>query len=66
MIALNLAYNKNRVYKTLDYGYRDMLNFDFSEKGLGKVSLPNFVYDFPRKMFLHVMSKFHCVIAFTS
>ena len=29
-----------------------MLNFDFSEKGLGLVSLPHFVYDFSRKMFL--------------
>ena len=27
-----------------------MLNFNFSEKGLGLVSPPHFVYDFSRKM----------------
>ena len=50
-IALNLPYNKNKLYKTLDYWSRDMLNFNFSEKGLGLVSPPYFVYDFSRKMF---------------
>ena len=30
MIALNLAYNKNKLYKTLDYWIRDMLDFNFS------------------------------------
>ena len=29
-----------------------MVNFDFLEKGLGIVSLPHFVYNFSRKMFL--------------
>ena len=29
-----------------------MLNFSFSEEGLGLVSPPDFVYDFSRKMFL--------------
>ena len=29
-----------------------MLNFHFSEKSLGLVSAPRFVYDFPSKMFL--------------
>ena len=48
-IALNLAYNKNKLCKTLDYGSRDMLNFDFLEKGLGIFSPPYFVYDFSRK-----------------
>ena len=33
-----------------------MLNFDFSEKGLGIVSPPHFVYDFSRKMFLKLYS----------
>ena len=33
-----------------------MLNFDFLEKGLGIVSLPYFVYDFSRKMFLMLYS----------
>ena len=32
-----------------------MLNFNFSEKGLGLVSPPDFVYDFSRKIVL--MSK---------
>ena len=39
-------------YKTLEYWSRDTLNFDFSEKGLGLVSPPHFVYDLSRKMFL--------------
>ena len=46
-----------------------MLNFDFSEKGLAIVSPPSFVYEFSRKMFLiifYYISKFHCLIAFTS
>ena len=30
MIALNLAYNKNKLYKTQDYWIRDMLDFNFS------------------------------------
>ena len=29
MIVLNLAYNKNKLYKTLDYRFRDALNIDF-------------------------------------
>ena len=54
--SLNLTYNKNKLYKTLDYWSRDMLNFNFSEKGLGLVSPPHFVYDFSRKMFLMLYS----------
>ena len=42
-IALNLAYNKNKLYKILDYWPRDKLNFSFSEKGLGP---SHFVNDF--------------------
>ena len=30
----------------------DMFNFEFSEKGLERVSPPHFVRDFSRKMFL--------------
>ena len=41
-----------QIYRTLEYRSRDMLTFDFLEKGLGIVSLPQFVYDFSRKMFL--------------
>ena len=55
-IALNLAYNKNKLYKTSDYWFRDMLNFNFSEKGLALVSPSNFPYDFSRKMFLMLHS----------
>ena len=52
MVALNSTYNKNKFFKTIDYWSRDMLNFDFSEKGLRIVSPPNFVHNFSRKMFL--------------
>ena len=45
-------YNKNKLYKTLDYWSRDILNFDFLEKGLGIVFPTHFMYDFSRKMFL--------------
>ena len=50
-IALNLPYNKSKLYKTLDYWSRDMLNFNFSEKGLGLVSWPHFAYNFSKKNF---------------
>ena len=47
-----------------------MLNFDFSEKGLGLVSPPQFVYDFFNKNVAHdifyELTKFSCLIAFTS
>ena len=42
-IALNLAYNKNKLSKTCS---RNMLNFDFLEKGLRIVSPPYFMQDF--------------------
>ena len=51
-IALNLAYNKSKLYKTL---YRDMINFSFLEKGLGIISPPHFVYDFFKKNGSHVI-----------
>ena len=69
-----MTYNKNKLYKTLDYRSKDMLNFNFSEKGLGLVFPPYFEHDFSRKMFhmlhselLHMiqLTKFHCLIAFT-
>ena len=34
-----------------------MINFNFSEKGLGLVSQPHFVYNFSGKMFLML----HCI-----
>ena len=43
LIVLNLAYNKNKLYKTLDYRPRDTLNFDILEKDLEIVSPPHFV-----------------------
>ena len=47
-----------------------MINFDFLEKGLGLTPSPHFMYDFTRKNISHVMfyslTKFHCLIAFTS
>ena len=52
LIALILTYNKNKLHKTLDYWSRDMLNLEFLEKSLGVASLPHFVYNFSRKMFL--------------
>ena len=55
-IALNLSYSENKLYKLLHYWSRDMLNFHFSEKRLGLVSPPHFVYNFSRKMFLMLYS----------
>ena len=55
-IALKLAYNKNKLFKTLHYWSRDTLNFDFLDKGLGTVSPPHFVYDFSTKLFLTLYS----------
>ena len=44
-----------------------MLNFHFSEKSLGLVSAPYFVYDFSKKNVSYVaLTKFHGLIAFTS
>ena len=51
-----LAINKNKLYKTLDYWSRDMLNFNFSEKSLELVSPPHILYDFSRKLFLMLHS----------
>ena len=47
-----------------------MLNFDFLAKGLGIVSPPHCIYVFFNKNVSHVtfyqLTKFHCLIAFTS
>ena len=56
LIALKLAYNKNKLFKTLHYWSRDMLNFDFLDKGLEIVSPARFVYNFSTKMFLILYS----------
>ena len=55
-LVFNLVYKKNKLYKTLDYSSRDMLNFDFLEKGLRIVFTSHFEYDFSRKMFLILYS----------
>ena len=47
-----LALQKSKRYKTLDYWSRDMLNFNFSEKGLRLVSPTHFANNFSRKMSL--------------
>ena len=39
-MVFNLAHNKNKLYKTLDYWLKDKLNFDFLEQGLEIVSPP--------------------------
>ena len=49
LIALKLAYNRNKLFKTLHYWSRDMFNFDILDKGLGIVSPAHFVYDFSTK-----------------
>ena len=51
-IAFKLGYNRNRLFKTLHYWSRDMLNFGFLDKGLGIVSPALFVHDFSTKIFL--------------
>ena len=62
-----MAYNKNKLYKTLDYWSRDMLNFSFSEKSVGLVSQSHLVYDLSgKKIFMLHSIKFHCHVAFTS
>ena len=47
-----LSIQQKQTVKTLDYWSRDMLNFNFSEKGMGLVFPPHFEHDFSRKMFL--------------
>ena len=55
-MALNLSYNKNKLYRSLDYWSRDILHFNFWEKYVGLVSPPYSLYGFPRKMFLRLWS----------
>ena len=43
---------RNKLFKTLHYWSRDMLNFYFLDKGLGRVFPAHFVYVFSTKMFL--------------
>ena len=55
-IALKLTYNRNKLFKTLNYWSRDMLNFAILDKGLGIVPAEHFVYDFSTKMFIKLYS----------
>ena len=55
-VTLNLEYNKNKLYKTLGYSSKDMLNLNFPEKGLGLVSSAHFVYYFSRITLLMLYS----------
>ena len=55
-IALKLAYDRNKLFKTLHYWFRDLLSFDFLDKGLRIVSLAYFVYDFSTRTFLMLYS----------
>ena len=55
-IVLKLAYNRNKLFKTLHYWSRDMLNFDYLDKGLRIVSPAHFGYDFSTEMFLVLYS----------
>ena len=46
-----------------------MVNFNFSEKVLGLIYPPYFMYDFSRKMFhvtFYQLARFRCFIPFTS
>ena len=51
-----MGYNKYKLYKFLHYWFRDMVNFNYPEKGLELVSLSHFVYDFSKIMFLMLYS----------
>ena len=51
LIFLKLPYNRNKLFKTLHYWSRDMLNFDFLDKSQGIVSPAHFEYYFLTKMF---------------
>ena len=54
-IALNLAYDKNKLYKTLDYWSRDMLNLNFSEKESGTSFSTTFCVWLFKKNISHVV-----------
>ena len=47
---------KTNSIKRLDFWSKDMLNFNFSEKGLGLISAQHFKHDFSRQMSLMLHS----------
>ena len=55
IIAIHILPSISRS-KEADYWSRNMFNFDFFEKGLEKVFLPYFVYDFFRKLIFMLYS----------
>ena len=70
LIALKLAYNRNKLFKTLHYWSRDMFNFDILDKGLGIVSPAHFVYDFSKKKkcsscYIVLTDQIHCLVVFS-
>ena len=64
-----MAYNKNKLYKAFKYWSWDTINFNFSEES-GTSSSTTFCVWFSKKNISHVilyeLTKFHCLIAFTS
>ena len=48
-LAHNLAYNRNKLFKTLHYWIRDIFNFDFLDEGPGIVSLAHLCMIFQQK-----------------
>ena len=69
----NLVYNKNKLYEALDYWSRDLLHFDFLDffnfltfkKYLHRILCMIFKKIFS-DVILYLLTKFHCLIAFTS
>ena len=63
-IVLKLAYNRNKLFKSLYYWSRDMLNFDILDEALGIISPAHFLYDFSTKMLcpINVMFLMLCSI----
>ena len=51
-MVLNLAYNKNKLYKTFKILTQRNAEFDFFKKDLRLVFPPDFASDFSRKIFL--------------
>ena len=55
-IVLNLTYNENKLYKTLEYWSNNKLNLYFSQKSLEIISPPHFVNNFSIKIFIMLYS----------
>ena len=70
LIAFKWAYNKNKLYKTLDYSSREIINFDFLRKGSGKSFSITFCDWFLNTNITHVifyqLTKCLCLIALIS